>query len=407
MRVENQRFDDCYLQKENLPFQLKIQEKSGGIDERTQCEKERVLMEGPYYVNNQPLILKQWELDFELDKEALSIVPLWVKFPGLPVGYWSVEALSKVASAVGRLIHIDRFTENAERISYARILIEVDVSQPLTEEGKYREGWSRVGEGKGRVYKNAEIQRDTIEKGTEMSEVIIQRSVFAMNELTQRERLWANLNQVDVRNNFPWILCGDFNKVLSSEDRMGSHVSFSEVEGFQVMLDSLQLTPLRSTGWYFTWCNKQEAGRRVYSKIDWALGDLKLLQQYGPFRFYPNIMEHPDFRSTMNQVGDGDHWTAYGVAREKLDIIQRQIQDDVMNQMLFDREKMLLLEIEKWSKVEEHVLRQKSRATWKELIKEVTQEEIIEAIKSMPKEKAPGVDGFPIEFFTGNWDIVK
>ncbi|KAH0764715.1 hypothetical protein KY285_000586 [Solanum tuberosum] len=38
----------------------------------------------------------------------------------------------------------------------------------------------------------------------------------------------------------------------------------------------------------------------------------------------------------------------------------------------------------------------------KELIREVSQMEIIDAIKSIPKEKAPGVDGFPIEFFTKN-----
>jgi len=41
-----------------------------------------------------------------------------------------------------------------------------------------------------------------------------------------------------------------------------------------------------------------------------------------PFRFYPNIMEHPDFRSTMNQVGDGDHWTAYGVGLGKIEAIK-------------------------------------------------------------------------------------
>ncbi|WMV19202.1 hypothetical protein MTR67_012587 [Solanum verrucosum] len=101
---------------------------------QTQCVKERVLMEGPYYVNNRPLILNQWELDFEIDKEALSIVSQWVKFLGLPVGYWSVDALSKVASAVGQPIHTYRFTTNAKRISYARILLEVDVSQPLNEQ---------------------------------------------------------------------------------------------------------------------------------------------------------------------------------------------------------------------------------------------------------------------------------
>ncbi|KAG5577119.1 hypothetical protein H5410_057253 [Solanum commersonii] len=90
-------------------------------------------MEGPYYVNNRPLVLKRWESDLELDKEALSLVPLWLKFPGLPVGYWSVEALSKVASAVGRPIHTGRFTTNVEMISFARILIEVDLSHPLND----------------------------------------------------------------------------------------------------------------------------------------------------------------------------------------------------------------------------------------------------------------------------------
>jgi len=42
----------------------------------------------------------------------------------------------------------------------------------------------------------------------------------------------------------------------------------------------------------------------------------------------------------------------------------------------------------------------------RELIQEVTNEEIVEAIKSMPKDKVPGVDGFPIEFFTKNWKVV-
>lgn len=61
------------------------------------------------------------------------MIPIWVKFPGLAVGYWSAEALSKVASAVGRPLYMDSFTANAEKISYARVLVEVDVSQPLLD----------------------------------------------------------------------------------------------------------------------------------------------------------------------------------------------------------------------------------------------------------------------------------
>ncbi|KAH0674549.1 hypothetical protein KY284_025636 [Solanum tuberosum] len=61
-----------------------------------------------------------------------SFVPM-PRFPGLPVGYWSIEALSKVASAVGRPLYTDQYTANVVKISYAKILIEVDVSQLLTE----------------------------------------------------------------------------------------------------------------------------------------------------------------------------------------------------------------------------------------------------------------------------------
>nr|XP_009770787.1 PREDICTED: uncharacterized protein LOC104221414 [Nicotiana sylvestris] len=41
------------------------------------------------------------------------------------------------------------------------------------------------------------------------------------------------------------------------------------------------------------------------------------------------------------------------------------------------------------------------------MIRPVTSAEIDIAIKDMPTDKAPGIDGFPIEFFTRNWDLVK
>lgn len=41
------------------------------------------------------------------------------------------------------------------------------------------------------------------------------------------------------------------------------------------------------------------------------------------------------------------------------------------------------------------------------LIREVSLEEITDALKDMPTDKAPGVDGFPVEFFTKNWEIIK
>ncbi|KAK4709993.1 hypothetical protein R3W88_004506 [Solanum pinnatisectum] len=71
----------------------------------TNKDKEEVLKYGPYYFNNRP--------------EKLSLIPIWVMFPGSPVGYWPAETLTKVASAVGRPLHTDNVTANADKISYA------------------------------------------------------------------------------------------------------------------------------------------------------------------------------------------------------------------------------------------------------------------------------------------------
>ncbi|XP_060182229.1 uncharacterized protein LOC132611886 [Lycium barbarum] len=169
-------------------------------------------------------------------------------------------------------------------------------------------------------------------------------------------------------------------------------------------------------------------------------------------------------------------------ARQQLEQVQAAIADQPLCQTLFDQEKELISVIEKWSTVEEKVLRHKSRACWidsgdanskyfhaqlkirasrnvitiiynehwvklttpqdveaefmqffvnlmgtsndvmlcpnsevtrkepclsllqhQQLVQEITRQEIADAIKGMPSDKAPGVDGFPIEFFTKNW----
>lgn len=95
------------------------------------------------------------------------------------------------------------------------------------------------------------------------------------------EDLWVLLQQVGAQISNAWLLCGDFNNGLITEDRIGQPVIAKEVQGFQKLLTSLQLTPIRSIGRHFTWCSKQPVAIRVYSKIDWALGNFQWVQQYG------------------------------------------------------------------------------------------------------------------------------
>ncbi|OIT32167.1 PREDICTED: uncharacterized protein LOC109207699 [Nicotiana attenuata] len=96
-------------------------------------ERDLVLQAGPYTYHNKPLILQHWSMDFKFDPGCMSVIPLWIKFSGLPLGFCSIEVLSKLASVVGKPLYTDRITAEMEKVSYARVLVEADVSHPLPD----------------------------------------------------------------------------------------------------------------------------------------------------------------------------------------------------------------------------------------------------------------------------------
>ncbi|XP_019248333.1 PREDICTED: uncharacterized protein LOC109227588 [Nicotiana attenuata] len=94
-------------------------------------DRDKVMQLGPCTFHNKPLILKNWSLDFVFDPECLNVIPLWVRFPNLPVGFWSAEALSKLASGIGRPTYTDLYTAEMDIISFARVLVKTNISHPL------------------------------------------------------------------------------------------------------------------------------------------------------------------------------------------------------------------------------------------------------------------------------------
>lgn len=49
----------------------------------------------------------------------------------IPVGYWSTQELSKLASVIGKPLYTDLFITEMDRIFYARVLVETDIAHPL------------------------------------------------------------------------------------------------------------------------------------------------------------------------------------------------------------------------------------------------------------------------------------
>ncbi|XP_074290946.1 uncharacterized protein LOC141617678 [Silene latifolia] len=65
--------------------------------------------------------------------ERVAKVPVWILFPGLDPYLWSEIVLSKIASKIGKPLFADPATTNKEKLSFARVLVEIDVSSEFVD----------------------------------------------------------------------------------------------------------------------------------------------------------------------------------------------------------------------------------------------------------------------------------
>jgi len=82
-------------------------------------------------VYGRPLILKLMTKFFDFSCEEMTRAPVWVRFPNLPLCCWSPPCLSKIASVLGKPIQSDHMTSSLSRLSYARVLVELDLREDL------------------------------------------------------------------------------------------------------------------------------------------------------------------------------------------------------------------------------------------------------------------------------------
>ncbi|KAG6498531.1 hypothetical protein ZIOFF_038251 [Zingiber officinale] len=96
----------------------------------TKEDADRVLQGGPYVIHGCPLYMKLIPPCFSFQTELQTQVPLWMQIFGLPLDCWTPSGLSKVASMVGHPLYTDRVTKAKDRISFARVLVEIDDTKP-------------------------------------------------------------------------------------------------------------------------------------------------------------------------------------------------------------------------------------------------------------------------------------
>ncbi|XP_074304878.1 uncharacterized protein LOC141639720 [Silene latifolia] len=99
---------------------------------KTEEMKLRVLQSRPVFFNNKPVIVKEWTPDCKMIKESVDIVPIWIRFYGLPLTFWS-NALLKIAALVGKTVRYDSNTTLKTFLGHARVMVEVKVGTALPD----------------------------------------------------------------------------------------------------------------------------------------------------------------------------------------------------------------------------------------------------------------------------------
>ncbi|XP_074267027.1 uncharacterized protein LOC141590328 [Silene latifolia] len=83
---------------------------------------------------NKPLVVRPWSESCSLLKERVHSVPIWLRLCRLPLKFWSLSSLEKLAGLLGNFLKRDAATEAKTRLGYARLLVEVEIGQDIPED---------------------------------------------------------------------------------------------------------------------------------------------------------------------------------------------------------------------------------------------------------------------------------
>ena len=94
---------------------------------------DRVLKGGPWFIGQQFLAIKRWELEFRALEATFSSVAVWVCLPELLIEYNDPAILRRIGKAIGLVLHIDAHMASGIRGCFARLCVQVNLDKPLAK----------------------------------------------------------------------------------------------------------------------------------------------------------------------------------------------------------------------------------------------------------------------------------
>ncbi|XP_062113957.1 uncharacterized protein LOC133824962 [Humulus lupulus] len=136
-----------------------------------------------------------------------------------------------------------------------------------------------------------------------------------------RKHLWKDIGLISQGTKILWIVGGDFNFILSTEERLDYRGNGTEMVPFQTCVCECGLEDVKYNGSYFTWNNKQEGKARVCAKLDRVLANNAWLDTFptaevsflaeGMFDHSPGLLSiYPNMHDNQKPFRYFNYWSS-------------------------------------------------------------------------------------------------
>ncbi|XP_074277774.1 uncharacterized protein LOC141601397 [Silene latifolia] len=171
---------------------------------------------------------------------------------------------------------------------------------------------------------------------------------------SDRLDLWHKLEIINLYCAGPWALAGDFNTVLSPDERLGGNTKQDDMDDFIRCMRRSGMTDIPFTGALFPWNNKV---REAWGK------------QYDGYKMFSVVkrlkgLKHVLKKLNMECYSDIENKTIN--AERRLEQLQKDIVQDISIPVVIDQEQNAIAELKVLTKARNSFLQQKAKLQWLE-----------------------------------------
>ncbi|XP_060972642.1 uncharacterized protein LOC133038492 [Cannabis sativa] len=229
---------------------------------------------------------------------------------------------------------------------------------------------------------------------------------YGAPETHNRIHTWKLLERCkDVAPLMPWLVIGDFNEILSNQNKLGGALRCEQqMDKFRSVLDICYLYEQPFDGYPFTWIKGRHNVNAIKERLDWCFVN----DQWGN-SFQPILTKHLDYYKSDYRA----------ISVEVVPLADQQ--PEVKRLSRFRFEKIWLSDSattdithQTWKKSLQEALQQVLHAIPTtvtaemnySLLRPFSDKEVLDALHSMSPDKSPGSDGMSAMFYQHYWDHV-